>query len=72
MSGEAFRVVHFHVLPNHLHMIVEADGARALVRGMRGLGVRLARNLNTLLGREGALFAERYHARALKDADRGA
>jgi len=65
VNGDAFRVVHFHVLANHIHMIVEADSARALARGMRGLGVRLARNLNALLGRDGALFAERFHARSL-------
>ena len=61
-----FRVVHFNVLGNHLHLIVEAADARALARGMQGLNVRLARRLNAALGRRGSLFAERYHARALR------
>ena len=65
-NRDPFRVVHFHVLANHLHMIVETSSARALARGMRGLGVRLARKLNALFGREGALFAERFHARSLR------
>jgi hypothetical protein len=33
---------------------------------MQGLTVRLARTLNRALGRKGSLFAERYHARALR------
>jgi hypothetical protein len=38
-------------------MLVEADGAAALSRGMHGLGVRLARRINTHLGRSGRVFA---------------
>ena len=53
-----FRVIHFNVLGNHLHLIVEAAGPPALARGMQGLGVRLARR--------GSLLAHRYHARALR------
>ena len=62
----AFRVVEFNVMSNHLHLLVEADGPADLARGMQGLGVRLARRINRLLGRTGSLFATRYHARALR------
>lgn len=61
-----FRVVHFAVIGNHLHVIVEADGAEALARGMHALEVRLARRLNRYFERRGKLFAERYHARHLE------
>jgi REP element-mobilizing transposase RayT len=61
-----FRVVHFVVLSNHLHLIVEADGAPALGKGMQGLAIRLAKNLNRRLHRRGTFFAERYHARILR------
>ncbi len=61
-----FRVVEFNVLGNHVHLLVEASDQRALTRGMQRLGIGLARRLNVLLGRRGALFAERYHARALR------
>lgn len=61
-----FRVVEFNVLGNHLHLLVEADGAETMGRGMQGLAVRLARRINGRLGRRGALFAERYHARILR------
>ena len=63
---DAFRVVEFNVLGNHVHLVVEAGGAEALARGMQGLNVRLARRINAVLGRSGKLFAERYHARSLR------
>jgi hypothetical protein len=61
-----FAVVHFNVLANHVHLVVEAGGAAGLARGIQGLAVRLARGWNRVLGRKGKLFAERYHVRALK------
>lgn len=60
------RVVHYSVQPNHLHFIAEADDARSLTRGLQGLSIRLAKRLNRRLTRRGKLFADRYHARALK------
>ncbi len=59
------RVVHFAVLGNHLHLIVEADSSAALSRGMQGLTIRLAKALNAALRRSGAVFADHYHARVL-------
>ncbi|TAJ11772.1 MAG: hypothetical protein EPO68_14185, partial [Planctomycetota bacterium] len=61
-----FRLVEFSVQSNHLHLIVEADDRIALTRGTRALLVRLARNLNRLWCRRGAVFADRYHAHELK------
>jgi hypothetical protein len=57
-------VVELNILSNRIHMLVEAEGAAALSRGMRGLGGRLARRINAHLGRSGRVF-ERYHARSL-------
>lgn len=65
-SGEAFRIVHFNVLSNHLHLLVEAQGREALARGMQGFAVRLARRINAHFNRRGRLLAQRYHARALR------
>jgi hypothetical protein len=42
-----------------------ADETPALESGLRGLTIRLARAVNRALGRRGAVWAERYHARAL-------
>ncbi len=60
-----FRVVHFSIQPNHLHLIVEATSKTALARGMQGLASGLARRVNHELGRRGSLFADRYHGHAL-------
>ena len=61
-----FRLVHYSVQGNHIHMIVEAKDRRALSRGMQGLLVRIARGLNKLWQRKGSVFADRYHDRILK------
>ncbi len=61
-----FRLVHFSVQGNHLHLVVEADDERALARGMQGLGVRIAKALNRVMGRKGAAFADHYHSRILR------
>ncbi len=58
-----FRLVHYSVQSNHLHTVVEAEDKRALFRGMVGLSVRVARNLNKALGRRGQVIADRYFAR---------
>jgi REP element-mobilizing transposase RayT len=60
-----FRVVHFSVQSNHLHLVVEAHDTLALSRGMQGLTVRMARGVNRALGSSGAVFGERYHAHEL-------
>ncbi len=60
-----FRVVHFSIQPNHVHLIVEATSKTALARGVQGLASGLARRVNNKLGRRGSLFADRYHGRAL-------
>src|SRR5438067_1431735 len=62
---ERFRVVHFSIQGNHVHLLVEAESVAALYSAMRGLDVRLARALNKMMGRKGAVFADRYHARVL-------
>ncbi len=61
-----FRLVHFAVLSNHLHLVVEAEGTPSLSRGMQGLAVRLARAINRAWRRAGTVFAERYHAHVLR------
>jgi REP element-mobilizing transposase RayT len=60
-----FRVVHFSIQPDHLHLIVEGTSKVALGRGLQGLTSRLARRINARLGRHGAVFADRYFGRSL-------
>ena len=63
---DGFRLVHFTVQSNHLHAIVEARDAVALARGIQGLSIRIARAVNRALQRHGKVFADRYHAHALR------
>jgi REP element-mobilizing transposase RayT len=65
-SRASFRVVHFSVQSDHLHLIVEAHDKAALGSGVRGLVIRMARAINRALGRTGRVWGDRYHARALE------
>lgn len=60
------RVTHFSIQRNHFHLVVEAESALVLSRGMQGIATRLARRLNPRMGRRGRFFADRYHARQLE------
>ena len=60
------RIIHFSVQGNHIHMLVEAEDAVALGRGMKGLAVRMARALNKVHGLRGKVFPDRFHSRSLK------
>lgn len=60
-----FRITDWSLMGDHIHLIAEADDAERLAAGIKGLGVRLARALNRLLGRKGSVLADRYHAHVL-------
>ena len=60
-----FRVVHYSVQDNHVHLIVEAEDTSTLSLGVRGL-VRIARRVNRLLRRRGRFWADRWHGRDLE------
>ncbi len=64
--GPAFRVVHFSVQSDHVHLIVEASDGDCLARGMQGLAIRLARGVQRVLDESGKVWGSRYHARALR------
>lgn len=62
-----FRLVHYSLLGNHAHLIVEARDQHALGRGMMAIGSRLALAVNRVMGRKkGRVVADRYHARLLR------
>lgn len=60
-----FRVVHFSVQHDHLHLIVEADHRRAMSNGLRALLARAALGLNRVMRGRGRRFADRYHEHLL-------
>jgi REP element-mobilizing transposase RayT len=61
-----FRLVHYAVMGNHLHLLTEGDDRRGHWRGTQGLAIRIAKRLNKLWGRKGKVFHERFHGRDLK------
>lgn len=63
---DRFRVLHFSVQHDHVHLVVEASDARALSSGMRIVAIRVALYVNELLSRRGALWFDRWHGHALR------
>ncbi len=61
-----FRVVHYSVQRNHVHLLVESAGREALGNGMKAVAARLARAANRAFGRSGRALYGRYHLRVLR------
>jgi hypothetical protein len=64
-ARDGFRIIDWTIQGNHLHLVVEADSNVVLGRGMQAFSIRVARGLNRLAGRTGAVFTERYHIHVL-------
>jgi len=64
-SSAEFGIVHYSIQQNHVHLIIEAASTAALLSGMRGLMVRVARRVNRVLLRRGRFWVDRWHGRAL-------
>ena len=60
-----FRICHYSVQGDHIHLICEANDRDAFSSGVRGFAISAARQLNATLRRKGQVFATRYYARAL-------
>ena len=63
---DGFRVCHYSIQRDHLHLLVESDGKEALGREMKSIAARLARAVNRVFGRRGPVLFGRYHLRALR------
>jgi REP element-mobilizing transposase RayT len=61
-----FRVCHYSIQRDHVHLVVETMGKDALGRGMKSVGIRLARTVNRVFGRGGPVLFGRYHLRVLR------
>ena len=72
-EATGFRLVHFAVLSNHLHFVVEADSSRALSMGMQKLLHSISRRLNALGVREqgGRQIAPRVASRVASRSEGG-
>jgi REP element-mobilizing transposase RayT len=63
---EGFRICHFSVQGNHVHLICEAADRDALGSGMRAFNARLAQAVNGAMRKRGQVVAERSHQEILK------
>jgi putative transposase len=62
VKDEGFRVIHYSIQHDHLHVILEADEHAELTKGMRSFVIRLALRVNKELGRRrGHVWGDRYH-----------
>lgn len=61
-----FRIIAFTRRARRVYLVVEADHALALARGMQGFQVAAARALNRALNRAGTVFADRYRPLPLR------
>jgi putative transposase len=62
-----FRVIHFSIQGNHIHLITEATHQLALSRGIQGITIRIARAVNQAISRKrGKVFSDRYHEHVLR------
>jgi Transposase IS200 like len=61
-----FRVCHYSIQHDHVHIVVEAEGNEALASGMKAVAARVARAVNRVFARKGPALFGRYHLRALR------
>ncbi len=62
---KGFRLVHYAIRRNHLHLVCEANHTKALSRGVQRVASRIARRLNQRFGRRGRFFADRFHSQLI-------
>ena len=61
-----FRLIHYSIQRDHVHLLVEADDRHALGRAMKSIAARFAVAINQALGRKGRVLADRYHQSVLR------
>jgi len=66
VSVKGFRLLHYSVQNDHIHLIAEGDDAVSFARGMQRLASRIAMGINALVARRGRFWRERYFRTDLK------
>jgi REP element-mobilizing transposase RayT len=61
-----FRVCHYSIQRDHLHLVVESEGKAALGRGMKSITARTARAVHRVFERRGPVLFGRYHLHVLR------
>ena len=65
-TRRGFRIVHYSIQKDHIHLIIEAKDKHIMACGMKSLGARIARAINRVFGRSGSVLRGRFHSRALR------
>jgi REP element-mobilizing transposase RayT len=65
-ARHGFRVVHYSIQRDHVHLLVEVHDKHTIACGMKSLGSRLGKLANRLFGRKGNVLDGRYHVRPLR------
>ena len=68
-DGERYRLLEWCIMPNHVHLLVHCLPGTPLGTIIRSWKNFSAREINRLLGQEGALWAVDYHDRYIRDLD---
>ena len=61
-----FRVVHYSIQRDHVHLLIEAQNNRSIACGMKSVGARIGKLANRLFQRSGKVLDGRYHLRPLR------
>ena len=61
-----FRVVHYSIQRDHVHLLIEAHSNHSIACGMKSVGARIGKLANRLFQRSGKVLDGRYHLRALR------
>jgi len=61
-----FRVVHFSIQRDHVHLLIEAQNNQSIACGMKSVGARIGKLVNRLFQRSGKVLDGRYHLRPLR------
>ena len=67
-SERRFRILHSSVQDAVVLLVIEARDAVSFARGMQAIASRIARRVNSLVGRSGRFWHERYARRDLTTA----
>jgi REP element-mobilizing transposase RayT len=63
---KGLNLLHFSILSNHVHMIVEIQDNKTLHSALKSLNTAFAKRVNFLTGRVGKVLRERFHLHVLK------
>jgi REP element-mobilizing transposase RayT len=63
--ADEFRIVHFSLQGDHVHLLCEASDRAALSHGMQAFQISAAKRLNREMGGSGKVFPDRYFVESL-------